>query len=245
MNKNAFTFIELTIVLVIVGIIIGAILGAQDMIQNSKNQTIIKEFSNFNANIGAFYLQYNALPGDMSNASSYWSGASNGDGDGRICCSNTESVYLWNHLARSSILEGNFDGNDTDILNSVPSSSTDLGYYKAHYAGLSSDQWLLGGTQIYEVKANFIGLGAPSTSGEYALGAVNASDAYAIDIKMDDGNASSGILVAIKGTNDLSTFQAGCVSSSTFGTAGAGTVSYQITNDTKSCRLIYWLQGAI
>lgn len=243
-SNTAFTFIELAVVMVIIGFLVGAIMAAQSIIFSSKNQTIIKELSNINSQINNFYLQYNALPGDISNATSYWASATNGDGDGRVCCSSTESIYLWNHLSMAEIMEGNYDGTYADLLDSVPKSKTDYGYYKVHYAGESTDNWNLGGASIYEQTGNFLGLGAPSTSGDYAMGFLDGADAHSLDRKMDDGNASAGRLVATPGTDNLSAWQSGCVDATTFGSSAAGTVNYVLTNDTKSCRLIYFLQGA-
>ncbi|MDA0782810.1 MAG: prepilin-type N-terminal cleavage/methylation domain-containing protein [Rickettsiales bacterium] len=90
-SEKGFTLIELSIVIVIIGLIVAGVVGGQALVNQSKLRTIITELNQFKFQINTFYLEYNALPGDMPNAHSYWpncnSGATavqcNGDGNGR------------------------------------------------------------------------------------------------------------------------------------------------------------------
>jgi prepilin-type N-terminal cleavage/methylation domain-containing protein len=63
-HKDGFTLVELSIVLVIIGLLIGGILAAQSMISSAKLVSQVGQFQQFDAGVNAFYVKYNALPGD-------------------------------------------------------------------------------------------------------------------------------------------------------------------------------------
>ena len=66
-----------------------------------------------------FEEKYSVLPGDMSNATSFWSDcidhasipSNTCDGDGNGGFSIYEEMRFWQHLSLSGLIEGNFNGN--------------------------------------------------------------------------------------------------------------------------------------
>src|SRR5690606_4321211 len=138
-----FTLIELAIVLAIIGLLVGAIIGGQEMVQASRLNATIKEAQNVREAFLLFREKYNDLPGDMSDAASYWSACTNatnnpcnGDGNGRMQGNSTsgsisEQVRAWQHLALSGIAPGNYTGLITSPLvagqNIAPSSVNGAG----------------------------------------------------------------------------------------------------------------------
>jgi prepilin-type N-terminal cleavage/methylation domain-containing protein len=73
----AFTLIELSIVLVIIGLIVGGVLVGQDLIKAAQARKIISEKDAIDAAVYTFKGKYDALPGDMPNATTYWGSAGN------------------------------------------------------------------------------------------------------------------------------------------------------------------------
>ena len=70
--KNGFTLLELSIVMVIIGLIIGGITVGQDLIRSAELNSVVTDINKYKTAINTFNLKYNAMPGDMSNATSYW-----------------------------------------------------------------------------------------------------------------------------------------------------------------------------
>ena len=90
-RHDAFTLIELSVVLVIVGLIVAAIVAGSSMVASAKLQSGIRTTETINRAVVQFYGVYKAYPGDMDNAYSYWGSACdatpsncNGDKDWNI-----------------------------------------------------------------------------------------------------------------------------------------------------------------
>jgi prepilin-type N-terminal cleavage/methylation domain-containing protein len=69
---QAFTLVELSIVLVIVGLIVGGVVGGQSLIHSAKINKVVLDINKMKIAFRAFELQYDALPGDMVDAYDYW-----------------------------------------------------------------------------------------------------------------------------------------------------------------------------
>jgi len=142
-NKNAagdgFTLIELSIVLVIIALIVGGILIGQSMIRQSQVMSVFVDEQKYVTAAKSFRDKYNALPGDMTNATSYWgtdpngcpnlgpwtstpqTTTCNGDGNGVITAaagtwtqaaavSNFENFRAWQQLADAGFILGGYSG---------------------------------------------------------------------------------------------------------------------------------------
>lgn len=244
-NNRGFTVIELAIVTVIIAILISAVVAGTDVLEGAKRNTIIKEINQYKAAILNFRLKYEALPGDVNNASSYWTGASDGDGNGYIVGITLENIYAWNHLSKAEFLTKYYDGTYPPYLDSVPESNIGNVRYLLDSAGSGSTQWLLDSYPIYGISSDtFIGIGGDSDDGFAMNGFINSKDTANIDRKIDDGSASAGALVAIKG-NDATTYNSGCTegTDTAYRTAAKGSIDYDLDDNTKGCRLIYFLRG--
>jgi len=68
-KPNGFSLAELSIVLVIIGLLVGGISGGQKLILQSKIHAQISELKKYDVAIQSFNLAYDALPGDMIDAS--------------------------------------------------------------------------------------------------------------------------------------------------------------------------------
>src|SRR5437763_7869808 len=115
-KPQGFTLLELSIVLVIIGLLIGGIFVGQSLIHTAQINAVISEFNRYQTAVQNFKQQYQALPGDMNNATSFWGSAGgtgadatcfntlsntaatcNGNGDGSI----QTSVSLWDEVYRA------------------------------------------------------------------------------------------------------------------------------------------------
>ncbi|HCR85465.1 MAG TPA: hypothetical protein DIV86_02190 [Alphaproteobacteria bacterium] len=247
--KKGFTLVELAIVIIIVGLIIGGILAGQNLLNNAERQKVVKEFQKYNNAMSSFKQQYNALPGDMANATTYWTGLDswhNGDGDGYIEGFDGECLYVPVLLNTSELLNEKINlSTGGYVLPSkikgtrffVCSTSADWDTENG-YSGIAS------GYSIYDKTGNYLSL-APFESSDYN-GPLAAETAIYIDQKIDDGKASSGNMVAIRGFNSsVAGYQAsGCITGSGAGFAASnteGTISYDLSSKVRACRLIFWL----
>jgi prepilin-type N-terminal cleavage/methylation domain-containing protein len=103
-----FTLVELSIVIIIIGFLIAGITAGKSLIEQAKLHTVINELEEYRLMANNFRVTYNALPGDMYNASSMFPNCNpsvpescNGDGSGVIGDSHNqrdETTLVWRHL---------------------------------------------------------------------------------------------------------------------------------------------------
>jgi len=227
MGNKGFTLIELSIVLIIISLIVGGIVGGKSLIRSAEINSIVSEANSFYAALNTFLDQYDALPGDMNNASQYWASATDGNGDGEI--RDNERFYSWQDLSLSEILQATFTGDPgspvkAEIGSNVPASDMDGGGYSLRYIFAAT----FGKTGNTIELGSWTSLDAPITSGALLA----AKEAKLIDKKMDDGVADKGKVFGIDSDN-----VAGC---SAIYSAASGT--YQLSNADITCRMHFWLE---
>ena len=135
--------LELSIVLVIIGLLIGGVFVGQSLIHNAQLNTVITEFNRYQTATQAFKQQYQGLPGDMNNVTSFW-GVAGGTGSDTTCSTTTSTttatcngngdgmVYVqsghwgevyrfWQHLSNAKMIEGSYTGSTTGHAANTPS----------------------------------------------------------------------------------------------------------------------------
>ncbi len=134
MQKNAFSLVELSIVLVILGLLTGGILAGQSLIRAAELRAVSTDVARYKASLQTFRDKYLAIPGDMSNATRFWTrqinaahcitnsaaavstpGVCDGNGDGMIqiaaaASESGESFQIWRQLALAGLIEGSYTG---------------------------------------------------------------------------------------------------------------------------------------
>lgn len=135
---QAFTLIELSIVLVIIGLIVGGILVGRDLISAAAVRAQISQIEKYQAAVNAFKGKYGELPGDIPAAPAAQFGlasrglyAGEGDGNGLLegitvdspsgySCSagfGGEQAMLWVDLSFAKLVDGSFTtATPTDVI---------------------------------------------------------------------------------------------------------------------------------
>lgn len=218
--KHGFTLIELAIVLVIIGLIAGGVIAGQSLIRAAELRSVVTDIKNYQNAVMSFRERYFQLPGDMTNATDFWTemtncGAAspsgsgtqtcNGNGDGILDVSAAagqtgERFLFWQHLSNAGLIAGTYTGaagpdhfKHAVVGQNVPESK--LG--GAGWATGESDN--TGGvttgafTQNYR---NFLLFGRTAASGTRSLTArvLKPIEAWGIDSKVDDGMPAQGFV---------------------------------------------------
>jgi prepilin-type N-terminal cleavage/methylation domain-containing protein len=219
MNKSkGFTLIELAIVLMIIGLLIGGILKGQELINNARVNTVMRQVKAYEAAYITFQDSYGALAGDITNPGSRIPNCTTspcnaaGDGNGRIGPVNTSSVptattgenrSFWLHLANANLISGistSYTGTPNTFGIDFPTTALGGGYHI-----------------MYHTQAGDPSVSMDARAGHYLLAAPDATtinvavnaflfvprESAQIDRKMDDGNLLNGNVIAwsILGSN--------------------------------------------
>lgn len=182
-NRQAFTLVELSIVLVIIGLIIGGVLTGQQIIQNARVTNAINTIQAYEAQFQTYVQNYGALPGDDANASARFPGSSipnNGNGSGTLdgpfdsISPNDETRFMWSHLRAAGLVKNQLSG----TTNAVQPPNPFNGIY-----GFQSGAF-----------------GTVFTTTVLCMNNVPAAAAEAIDSRLDDGSSNAGSIQAMVST---------------------------------------------
>ena len=235
MHKKGFSLVELSITLVIISLLIAAIAGGIHLMQATRINKVISEMTGYGQAIDNFQLSYHNLPGDMPNATQFWSNVRNGDGNTKIEGNTTERLQAWTHLSKARMISSAFTGNTTDpgIFEAgvnVPGSAIKNAYYMVGYEVLYPATTGRAGHTIALVSTD--------TAHNPEGGALSPQDARIIDKKLDEtANPADGNLFVLRAAIAKST--AGlCVTNSY---TNASNADYDMSDHTDSCRLALWI----
>jgi len=248
MNTRAFTLLELSIVLVIIGLLIGGIFVGQSLIHTAQLNAVISEFNRYQTAVQNFKQQYQALPGDMTNATSFWGSAGgtgadatcmstvsttaatcNGNGDGAISTSvnsNDEILRFWQHLSNAKMIEGFYSGGTWAPTIGVGVPASRYGNNTGWWPNLAST-YAPGGANNFTTdygSGHILKLTNILSAGPH----LTPKDAWSIDKKFDDGKPALG--------NILVFYWAACTNAAN---SSDFTATYTLTVTTPSCGLVF------
>lgn len=202
--KNfAFTLIELAIVLIVIGFVIAGISTGVSLVQTSRLNGLISEMRNYQTAALTFRDRYNAIPGDFARAFQTWgslasctnndvnsvSTGCNGNGNGILGWGGQESGRAPQHLAAAGMINGTYNGTTDYIkITSLTNVSNAWSYY--------SD-----GSAVYNVPPQTYNVLIASGPNSGQSPFISSADAYAIDIKIDDGKPAKGFMRAFDQLN--------------------------------------------
>ena len=234
MQKNkGFTLVEMAVVITIIGMIIGGITLGSNLIHNAQLNNINTEMQKHIQAIKIFQDKYHAMPGDFSTATSYWSAATNGDGNGQIAAA--EEFYAWYHLSLAQMVEGRFTGTagtmgtkDRIVGTNIPASQFPGAGWGLTFIDLSGSTGLLYSTGN-AAPNHVLWLGGRSISGttNHQTPLLTSEEAELLDKKIDDGVPSTGKVMAQDNT------------STAYSNCHASTSAYAVSTSGQICALAF------
>lgn len=211
--SQAFTMVEIAIVLVIIGLLVGGILVGQDLIKGGSFKKQVSQIEGYRTSTNSFRDKYNGLPGDLTaqtangfTMTARSGAAGHGDGSGRIegCATNAtaagcETLLYWNDLTFAGLLSPSMN-TATDAPATITVANVDTYLPRA---ALQENHIVVytDGSQNY---FQLTGVQSTDGSGTYTLAdRLTPMDATAIDTKLDDGQAMVGSVRAMGGAGPL------------------------------------------
>ena len=258
MKKHGFTLVEMSIVLVIMGLLVGGILTGQNLVKAAELRAVSNEFNQWQSAVQLFKEKYSALPGDITNATSYWGRADNGtftgqcaapntdlgtgtqtcngDGDGRVSYNHSVQTYgifrFWQHLANAGLIEGSYTGRK----GGGDSWDTTFGT-NAPRSKLSNAGWIIMQYTSYPGSCcgryvidygNYYHVGGAATGTWPGGYPFTPEMAWNVDMKIDDGKPGTGNVV-------IENWDFCTLAATNADTAAA----YDLSNTAYVCRLIF------
>jgi prepilin-type N-terminal cleavage/methylation domain-containing protein len=222
--KQAFSLVELSIVLVILGLLIGGILSGQALIRAAELRALITEQNRWITATQTFRDKYFAFPGDMPNATLFWGkdsaacnsqtgtaspqGTCNGNGNGSLdwaaaANSTGENIQFWKHMALAGLIEGNYTGiagsesggHSIPNINVPASKIGNSSCWTALTIGNFPGSDATDGLYALDYGTGFLVGGADPTD-DCRTPVIKPEEAWNIDSKLDDGRPASGKVIA-------------------------------------------------
>lgn len=218
MNKG-FSLLEISVVLAVVALLAGGVLTGKSILRNSELKSVSSDLLRYKAAVDSFRDIYDALPGDMPDATEIWGAqhstpttcrttasvsalTCNGNGDRRVESLDGGTTYserhrFWQHLANAKLIDGRFSGvgGPSGVSSIVPGVNSPLSRMKS--ATFSNDY--ISTIMILNVfddqSTNTIWFGYPGY-----LPALYPSEMHGIDKKLDDGRPGSGNIISVRPT---------------------------------------------
>lgn len=185
-KQNGFTLVELAIALMVIGLLIGGVLKGQELIENARVTTTIRQIKAYDTAAMIFYSTYGGLPGDIRrpnripNCTGFCATA--GDGDRLIGFYNRfhEQHNFFPHLTKAGMINGPDGGDSSFTPDQFPSRD---------------ERRLLYPVSVFEEDSFITIQGYHVDRGnEYLLNLSGDQKGRALvmDTKMDDGDLNEG-----------------------------------------------------
>lgn len=188
--RNGFTLVELAIALMVIGLLIGGVLKGQELIENAKITSTIRQIDAYKAAVMIFRNTYNAFPGDIKKPQSRIPNCTTeiciigGNGNGKIIWSDNaigglENMNFFPHLTKAGMIQGPEGGTEEEINSDrdkfLPTSVISGTYdpFIVQYSNASPAEGRIAGHY-------------------YQLYGMSCKSGQAFDDKLDDGNPAYG-----------------------------------------------------
>jgi prepilin-type N-terminal cleavage/methylation domain-containing protein len=227
-KAKGFTLIEMSVVLAIIGLLTAAILVGENMIRQSKINSVMTDAQLYITATKNFNQQFSSLPGDMANATDYWGAMTscppptsgsmagsgntltcNGDGNGQINTyglatdvNASEQFYYWQHLSIAQLIQGNYTGVSGSLGIGDPSLGVNMPAAKLDGAGFT--MFYLGqkpsSTALFPSNYGHVFILGTAMANTYSFGPLlTPLEQQSFDQKYDDGMPATGIIETFAG----------------------------------------------
>lgn len=223
-HKTGFTLLEMSIAVLIIALIAGGVVLSRGLVKAAEVRAVISQVQKYQTAVTTFRIKFNQLPGDMKPAAAAslslptrLGTRGNGNGDGLIESDyNNGSIFtsysqtgeirmFWGDLSRAKLVEGDYLGDDmivaaaystAEVSKVLPVAKIGKGNVISVYGSPNTMKnyfWLIGNVTNVGVTWGYgiLGPGSPNAA------AISPTEAYSIDLKLDDGLPLSGSIVAI------------------------------------------------
>lgn len=201
-GQDGFSLIELSIVLVITGLLIGGVLVGQTLVKAAELRAVTTEFQQWQTAMNVFRQKYSHLPGDFDEATQFWSGTANGNGNERITAGELpdedEELFLfWQHLSLAGMIPDVYSGvaGSGGTAHVIPGENAPESRYGGGWTATTREGGS-GARYDYEYYNVFL-IGAASASSLPQNKLFPPEDAWNIDAKFDDGKPGTGNVIAL------------------------------------------------
>lgn len=242
---SGFSLLELSIVLVVIGLIVGGTLQGVEILKNAELKSIIAEVEEYKSAMGQFEELYGGLPGDINNATSYWSTTANGDNDGMIDKeTSNEPFRALQQLMLADLVQINVNGvwgtgfvvSAGSIVGNVASTKSNRGGVGIYPRCCTASDYITSRSLDFN---NVINVFTVATTTTRRSGALTPVEAFSIDEKMDDGIPDTGFVGAsgAYNTTDSAYRASPCYS----GTGSTSTYDSAVANNKNSpgCQMLF------
>ena len=255
-NEQAFTLLEMSVVIVIVGLILAGITLGGDLSRNAELKTVFVDLERYETAVKNFKDQYKSLPGDMYNAASFWgvsagnvtdvpgsagcystaavgTATCNGNGDGSISVNagGNEMFTFWQQLSAAELLDGRFTGapGGGGALHAVIGENVPSSSVRGAGYTTAFVGVVSGNADLYDANYGHVTVFGTEVASNTTFGEVlTPGEIFAMDEKVDDGSPAYGRFMSYK-----SNVNANCTTSDTSASA-----EYNVADDSKACALI-------
>ncbi len=201
---NAFTLLEMSIVMVIIGLLVGGTLLGKDMLDAAKDRALITQIEQLNASVNGFEDKYSYKPGDYIDASSTIDqNAIDGDGNGMITATSAypttfpsgisitsgvnELAGVFHHLTLADLSPATYNGDQ-----SLVTPDSNIPEIKGFNGGIILFTSFETGYLNW-----YLGIAQNAADGDFnTQNVLLPRSAFAIDEKMDDGLPEVGFVQA-------------------------------------------------
>lgn len=195
-TKQGFSLVEMSVVVAIIGLLVGGIITGRTLAENARINKTIAETEFYKSAYVQFEARYNGLPGDFTGASRFFPGEQNGNGDGVIDWDD-EGLRAWRHLEKANMIQaGDFSGTYDPSTGVMPVRDVPPVAYNARGGYSFAFEEALTSNHNFGVRGNSLHIGQQQVANTTRAPLFSGTVARSLDVKLDDGNPSTGFLRA-------------------------------------------------